>query len=760
MFELITRWVLKYRIIIILLAIIVTSLLAKHSMPPTDNSMDIWLESSDPAYRAYMAYQDQFESEEFIILVFHGPDIFSQQNLQVLQRLTLGLENIEGIDRVMSLTNAEELRSLSDGTLESVPLVGTEIPSDSETIKKIRDYALNSPFYIDNLISRDAETTAVYGIVSDRDIGARRRMLEKIEVMVRAEEKENHKIYLSGSPVMDAEFERMSEEDSITFTFVTSFMIVAILYILYRSLSGVFLPLLVVGLATIWTLGLYGFLGHTLNMMTIMLPAVILAISVADAIHLMCQYNDEHLERPGDKQQALIRTLGKVGVPCLFTSMTTAIGFGSFIISEIGPVRLNGVFTALGIMLAFLVTVTLLPALLCYLKPLKITHRKGEGGDWVSRWLEASIRVVDRRPKAIICIGFVVLVISLIGITKLKRETNSIEFFKKTSPFRISLEFIEKKLTGTFSLEILFEGPPDSLKDPAVLAKVEDLRDYLHAQPSITKTLHINDLLMEMNRIMHDGDEAFYTLPATRNEVAQYLLLYEMTGGETLNMLMNHDHSLARLSIRSISMPIESAKELIEALAQRLERSFNGPVQANITGIVPLWIKVDSYLLTSQTQSFFIAATGIFIMMCILMRSLRVGLLSMIPNLFPIVVTMGVMGWTGIRLDTATIMITSVALGIAVDDTIHFLARFRRELAICNDYDEALHRTIRTIGRAIFFTSIILFWGFISLTFGHFKPTIYFGFLTSLTMIVALVGDIFLLPVLLKLFRPIAVSSN
>ena len=224
--------------------------------------------------------------------------------------------------------------------------------------------------------------------------------------------------------------------------------------------------------------------------------------------------------------------------------------------------------------------------------------------------------------------------------------------------------------------------------------------------------------------------------------------------------MVNMDHSMSRLSVRCVIMTAEKAKKLLERLKGILEGIFTGPVQADLTGIVPIWIKLDTYLLSSQIRSFSIAAIGIFIMMCLLLRSVRVGLLSMIPNLLPILVTMGVMGWTGIRLDTATIMITSVALGIAVDDTIHFLARFKMELENCGDYDEAIHRTIRSVGRAIVFTSIILFWGFITLTLGNFKPTIYFGFLTSLTMLVALIGDVFLLPVLLKIFRPIPIQKK
>ncbi len=759
MFEFLSDKVLQYRKIILVLLLIVTPLLALYSLPPLDNSFDIWLEPTDPTFQAYLAYRELFESEEFLILAFRSEDIFTTDSLSLIHRLGQGLLGIEGIERVMSLTNMEDIRtSPSSGTVEINPLVGEEIPSDPLVLAEIRDRALGNPLCVGNLISEDGKTAAVYGVVNDRDVTLRRKIQVDVHALVNDEEsRTGKKIYISGNPYLDAEFERMSQEDNVKFTVITMLMVMTVLYILYRSAAGVLMPLLVVSVATTWAMGIYGLMGNKMNLLTIMMPAVILAISVADAVHLMCQYNDEHLEGVASNREALRRTLNKVGYPCLFTSLTTAIGFGSFVISKIGPVRLQGIYTALGIMLAFTMTVTMLPAILSFLRPPRLEHREGPRGDLVSHGLQMALRVVNRHPRVVFWVGVLVLLVSLAGMSMLKRESNAIEFFKKSSEVRTSLDFIEKNLTGIFSVEILLKGPPDSMKDPEVLHQVEKLREIIGARPVVTKTFHLNDLIKEMNRAMHEGDNRFYAVPSSSGEVAQYLLLYEISGGEELDTLVNIDYSQARISARSEVMTAEKGKELISILDEVLEELFDGPVEASTTGIIPIWVQTDVYLLQSMIQSFCIAAFGIFLMMCILLRSVPMGLLSMIPNLLPIIVTMGAMGWTGIRLDTATIMITSVAIGIAVDDTIHFLARFQMELKACGDYDEAIRRTMMSVGRAIVFTSIILFWGFISLTLGHFKPTIYFGFLTGMTMMVALVGDVFLLPVLLKIFRPVKV---
>ena len=754
MFRRSTAWVLRRPRLTIVVAVLVSIPLAFYAFPPANNSFDIWLDADDPTYRTYMDYRDQFESEEFIVVAFRDDNIFTPENLDSIRRLARAMEQVEGVDSVLSLVDAEDFVAEGDA-LEVRPLVGDETPQQPGALAEIRRKALTNPLLLDNLVSKDGTATAIYGTVNDRDVALRRKIHEEMKALVEDEtQRTGNRYYLSGNPVLDSEFERISQQDNVTFSVVTTIVIIVALYLLYRSVTGIVLPVLVVVLATVWTVGLYGLMGNTLNMMSTMLPAVILAISVADAVHLLCQYNDESLSGARDRGQALIETLAKVGRPCLFTSLTTAIGFASFSVSRIGPVRLQGIYTALGILIAFFLTVTLLPAILSLVPMPRIGHRLREGGDWIARGLDAALRVVFRFPGTILVVSLVILVLSVAGMWQLKRETNAIEFLKKSNELRVALEFIEENLTGVFTLEVVIRGPEGSMNDPATLRKVQDVRKVLNDQPEVTKTLHMNDLVMETNRAMNGGDWRHYKLPESRKTVAEYLLLYEMSGGEELETLVSPDASTARLSVRSIVMPAERAKALVETLEAELEDRFQAPLHAHVTGVIPVWVQVDTYLLSSQIRSFSIAAVGIFIMMCLLMGSVRLGLLSMVPNLLPVIVTMGIMGWAGIRLDTATIMITSVALGIAVDDTIHFLARFKRVMALSGDYEEATRQTLTGVGRAIVFTSFILFCGFISLTLGHFKPTIYFGFLTSITMVAALIGDLFLLPVLLRYCWP------
>ena len=339
MFERYAQGILRAPKLIVLLFLIVTLPLARYAFPPSDNSFDIWLDAGDPTYRTYLEYREQFESEEFILLAFQDNDIFTHGNLETVRRLARGLEEVEGVDRVLSLVDAEDIRTSSGGVVEIRPLIGERIPVELSALREIRTRTLSNPLYVDNLVSGDGTTTAIYGVVNDRDVGMRRRMQKGVEDLVRAETLRSGKtIHVSGNPILDAEFERISEQDSITFTLVTSVLIVLVLYLLYRNLTGVLLPVLVVGLATTWTLGIFGLMGNKLNMLSTMLPAVILAISVADAVHLMCQYNDERLQEGVSKKDALVRALGRVGRPCLFTSLTTAIGFGSFAVSRGGPV--------------------------------------------------------------------------------------------------------------------------------------------------------------------------------------------------------------------------------------------------------------------------------------------------------------------------------------------------------------------------------------------------------------------------------------
>jgi predicted RND superfamily exporter protein len=437
--------------------------------------------------------------------------------------------------------------------------------------------------------------------------------------------------------------------------------------------------------------------------------------------------------------------------PCLFTTLSTGAGFLSFLSSEIPIVRLTGLFAAVGIGLAFVLTVLVLPAALSFLRAPRVTAGRQAQGVLV-RTLKRLGPWTARHPRAILACSVVTVGIGLLGITQLSTETTNLLLLKDGHPLRASYDFIERNLTGLSNLEVIVEGERDALRTPALLEKLDRLSAKIAQEPGLTKTISLVDYVKEINRALHGDDPEYYKIPDTARAVAQSLLLYEFAGGDELRDYVSGDYSAGRLTALFRTM---SSRESAALQARVLDYARQLELPIKVTGTIALLEAMEQKVTISQVRSLGIALLLIAGLMALLLRSWRLGLLSLVPNALPILLMFAVMGFAGIPLDAATSIVAGLALGIAVDDTIHYLTRFRRELRQAKSYREALIRTTRTVGRAIVFTSVILFAGFSVLLLGTFKGTIYFGLLIGLAMAFALVGDLVLLPALLLVLRPI-----
>jgi len=382
-------------------------------------------------------------------------------------------------------------------------------------------------------------------------------------------------------------------------------------------------------------------------------------------------------------------------------------------------------------------------------------HRKKRAG-WIERTLEKVAGLSGKGVKGSIAAAVLVFLVSLTGIFRIEINTNEIQYFRQNHPIRVATEFIERNLTGTIPLEIMLTGKADAFKKPDTLRRVDELERYMGSLDFLQKTFSPVHFLKEINQVVHDGDPAFHRIPESSNLTAQLLLLAEGSGSEEIeNYLDLTDFSRARVQGRLNYLGTNEMMEINRKVEQKTEELF-GPVdiRAEITGGIPLYLNMVDYLLDSQIRGFSLALITIFVMLSLLVRSLKLGLLAMVPNCIPIFLTFGIMGWAGIYLDLGTVLIASIAIGLAVDDTIHFIARFRLLFQQHGTYDTALRETIRTIGSPITMTSIVLFFGFGIMMVSTFKPIVYFGLLAAITMLSALVADLFILPALIKLFKP------
>jgi predicted RND superfamily exporter protein len=425
----------------------------------------------------------------------------------------------------------------------------------------------------------------------------------------------------------------------------------------------------------------------------------------------------------------------------------------SLLTSQLVPIREFGAVAALGVILAFAITMVFVPVGLSFLKPPSAralaSHRRG----LLTRVLITLGRVGTRHARLVSAVSVLLSVAGVCFLIRLEAGTNAIEYFKTTDPVRRSIDFIDTRIVGTLSLEFLLEGEQEgAFKEPAALAKMEALSSYLDGLPGVTRTYSIVDYLKEMNRVMHGGNPLHYSLPSTREGTAQYLLLME--GSDDLEEMIQDDCRIARVSARIRMEDSMALTAKVDEIEQYLQANFTDTLTAKATGLPKLMHEMEAYLLSSQIRSFSLAFVVIVITMAMMLKSFKLGLFAMIPNFLPVLLTMGIMGAAGFRLDVGTVTIASIVLGLVVDDTIHFLHRFREEVRRRQDSSEAVRASIQGVGKAIFSTSIILALSFWVLCLASFRPNIHFGLLSGIAILVAMFADLLVLPAAITLLKP------
>lgn len=721
-----------------------------------DNSLEVWYRDDDPNWLTYREFQEQFERDEIVFLSFKSEDVFRPEILEKIKDLTEKLEALPYVDRVVSLTNVEHFQG-DDGILRVSDLV-EEIPEDEAGLRSLREKALSNPLYRDNILSADGATTAILVRLeeAEKGVNVHRRVTDLMEAFCERESEEGkYTFHLAGVPILVGLEDRASTDDAVLEYTLSFFFVVAVLYFMYRRWIYVFISLAVVVIANIWIHGMMALCGSTYNMISTILATLVMVIGIADSIHFISDYGVEVRERK-DPKESVRRAFSHIVLPCLFTSLTTAAGFSSMVTSSLKAVREFGVYAAVAMLMTFVVNMVLVTICLSYLKPPKREGRLSGSGRLRNRYLNGVAALNRRHVKVNIALAVLVFLVSLTGIVRIQINTHEIKYFRKNHPVRVATDFIEQNLTGTIPLEIMLSGEPDVFKEPEILEQVEKLERFLASEEHVQKAFSFVDYLKEINRVVNDEDPSHYVVPRTREMVAQLLLLAEGSETEELeNYVDITDYSRARVQGRLNYVDTNEMKRVYDRIADKTRELFETKgIHTEFTGGIPMYLNMVDYILESQIYGFSLALVIIFIMLSILVRSIRLGLLTMVPNCIPIFLTFGIMGWFGIYLDMGTVLIASIAIGLAVDDTIHFIARFRSCFERLGNYEEALDETIRTVGSPITATSLVLFFGFGVMMVSTFKPVVYFGLLAAVTMISALIADLFVLPALIKVFRP------
>ena len=758
-----TQWVLghRYTVVAVLLSISAVQAYGIRFLE-FDSSYQAYFRSDNPELIDFEKLQETYSRTDSIVVVLAPDDgkVFSPATLTAVWQLTRAGWEIPYTTRVDSITNFQYTTVYGD-ELYVRDLVSDPAALDDATIHRVREIALNEPLLVDRLLSPSAHVTAVYiGLLlpggdseeAVRSVAEVERVLDNLALRFPHIES-----YLTGGAVMDVEFPRASMNDITTLVPLVFLVILVSMLLLLRSAVASLITMLVIGLASISGMGLAGWLGMTLNPTSVGAATIIATLAVADSIHILNTLL-QRLRTGDNKASALGYSLQHNFRPVFLTTVTTVIGFLSMNVSESPPFNDLGNITAMGIVAAFVFSVLLLPALVGIL-PIRVSA----GTDSQIRIMTQLAEWVVRR-RNLLLVGFSIVAVSLASlIGRIEIDDRFVEYFSKSNAFRQATDFTAQHLTGIYAIEYSLDSRHAfGVHDPGYLNAVDRFSNWLYQQPEVIHVNSIIPIIKRLNQNMHADDRTWYRIPESRELVAQYILMYELSlpyGLDLTNQLsMNKSASRLTLTLRNLST--SELRYLEQRIAIWLQR--NAPtIETKATGTSIMFSVLSERNIRTMLASTALAVVLITLTLVVALRSLRLGLLSLVPNVLPMLMAFGVWAVFVGSIGLVVSVISAIVLGIIVDDTVHFLSRYQdarhvRQLSI----RDAVVDTFAHVGTAIWITSAVLASGFSLLALSDFTLSSETGLISALTILFALFADLFFLPPLLilvdKLLPPVA----
>lgn len=740
--------IVSHKFVVLLLAILVAvPFLIKLPEIRTVDNVDYFTLKNDPDAIFYEELKAIFGNDEFFIIAFKKDNLFTSGNLNLLKRLTEDLSGIEGVQEIKSLSNVDEI--IGEENYFVIQKFLEAVPEDTMSLEALRKRAVENPLYLKNVISPDGNTAAIVIFVDEKpdEPGFRKRIIDRAGTILETYKKETGAVHIAGWTFTNLTLSRYLQKDITIFIPLTYAFIVLTVFLFFGNIRLAMIAAVNISMCMGCTMGLLPILGITLNTITIIAAPIVMALALCDTVHIFSSLDDTVFKQYPDKEQAFETILKKLVGPCFLTTLTTAVGFFSLHLNDSPPIKEFAIITAAGMVFEFFFAFTFLPAFMLLFddrKLVKSIFRSRTGPSRMSRFLRSLSGFNLKYFRWISLSGILILALSVWFASGIQVESNRLDYFKPTSPLRISSRFIETELAGVGTLDISFmAGSDEAFKQPENLQVIETLQNKINTIEGVDKTLSFIDFIKDMNQSFHDENPEFYHIPDSADLISQYLLIYD--AGYIQNFINdNFDH--ARISIRLSSHSTRDQADIIRQIDLFAHAMDTRGINVRISGLTLQGVNIFFTLVKGQIYSLAVSVSIILFILFLALRSVRLSLLSIAPNLFPIALNFGIMGVFKIPINEATALISSLVIGIAVDDTIHFMTELKGNLAGPADIRDAITQTFQAKGRAIMLSSLILCIGFAVMIFSQFVPTMHFGLLSSLMMLWALAGDLFLLP--------------
>ena len=681
--------------------------------------------------------------------------IFNPDTLRRIAKITDDILKIKGviIEDVVSLRTSDNVTQ--DAATLVVKRFMEEVPKDQKEIEGLKSAVYGNSFFVDKIISQDGKAASIYIPIEKKDQSY--RISKEIETILKKELTSKQKYYLAGLPVAEDTFgHEMFVQMGITAP-LAGFFIMILLFLIFRTGIAVIPPMLDAMLSVIWTMGLLIGLGFTVHIMSSMIPIFLMPIALLDDIHILSGFFDRYPSIK-DKRKTIIATMKDLYRPMFFTSVTSAVGFGSLALADIPPVRIFGLFVAFGIMAAWLFTNTIVPAIVMLMNEEKLTaflEKRQKKTSSLDKILKAFGRFSFYRSKAILFASLIILIIGIIGIYQIRINDNPVKWFKPSHKIRIGDDVMNKFFGGTYMAYLVAEGDKeDTIKRPQVLSYIDKLQNHLEDLKIVGKTSSAADIVKRINYVLHDESKAFDVVPKTQAEASQYLFLFSMTGDPNdLDNFLDYNSQKANIWIQMKGGDNTQMRQ-VERSSYNFMKDNPPPKDiairwSGLTYINKVWQNLMVWgMLKAVLGSFVI----VFLLMVLEFRSLRLGIISMLPLSIAIISSYGFVGLAGKDYDMPIAVCSALSLGMAIDFAIHYLQRFKASYREFRDIEAVNTFMAGEPYRAIMGNAIVISLGFLPLITSTLTPYVTVGTFFALLMLFSTLATLILLPAIMRLW--------
>ncbi len=754
----VSRIILRNKILLLSVLAVITIFFGYHARKvEMSYEYAMLLPKKDQAYKDYQKFVEVFGEEGNLIIVgIQDSGFFEIDHFNAWKELTANLAGVEGVENLLSITNTYNLKK---NKAEKRFEIENAFPDSISTQEQLDEYVekfRSLPFYRD-LVYNDKTHTYLLAITVNKDkmaSKAREDMVAGIQEVCQAFEKDrNVQLHYSGLPYIRVVNAIKIKRELYLFSVLALVICIVVLFIFFRSFKAVLVPVLIVLTGVIWSMGMVSLFGYKITLLTGMIPPLLIVIGIPNSIYMLNKFHHEYVQH-GNKVKALQRVIIKIGNATFLTNLTTASGFATFVIVKSDILRQFGIIASLNILGLFFLSLLLIPIIFSFITPPSSRHVGHLDNKAVSRIIQQLMHITQNYRKVVYVVALAIIGLGIYGITLMKSSGYMVDDIPESDPVYVDLKFFESNFHGLMPLEIMVDTKkPQGAMQLSTFGKIDQLEKQLAKYPELSASTSLLNLLKFSKQAFYNGYEKYYSIPNNREK--NFILQYASGGEENSGLLhsfLDSTRQTTRVSIRVKDVGTKRMEQLYSSFNAEIDSIFTSDkYDVTLTGSSIMAFKGNQYLLKNLFTSLGLAIFLISAFMAIMFSSWRMVIMSLTPNVIPLIFTAAVMGFTNIPIKASTILVFSIAFGISVDNTIHFLAKYRQELNVTNwDIRKSVVLALKETGVSMLYTSVVLFFGFGIFTLSNFGGTQAMGILVSLTLLVAVTSNLVLLPSLLS----------